>query len=244
LLPFLGTSLGAACVFFVRTRLTDTLQDALTGFAAGIMVAASVWSLLLPAMEQAAPMGRLAFLPAAAGLWMGVLLLLIWDRILPRLYTGTRNGKRLAMTVFAVTLHNIPEGMAVGIVLAGRKCDQAGITAAGVMALSLGIALQNFPEGAIVSVPLRAQGISKIVSFTCGVLSGAVEPVAALATLLAAGWITALLPCLLGFAAGAMLCVAVKELIPSFSDAQDSNVGTFFFTLGFLLMMVLDTALG
>ncbi len=190
LIPFLGTSLGAACVFFMRGRLNAMVQRALTGFAAGVMVAASVWSLLLPAIDQSAAMGPLAFLPAAAGFWLGVLFLLLLDKVVPHLHTGLdeEEGPRntLARTtklVLAVTIHNLPEGMAVGVVYAGLLQGQAGISAAGALALALGIAIQNFPEGAIISMPLRAEGTGKGRAFAYGVLSGAVEPVGALLTI-------------------------------------------------------------
>ena len=251
LLPFLGTILGAACVFLMRSALPAIVQRGLTGFAAGVMTAASVWSLLIPAMEQAADMGRLAFLPAAAGFWLGILFLLLLDRTIPHLHRnsnapeGPRTRlKRTTMLVLAVTLHNIPEGMAVGVVLAGWMAGNETITLSGALALSIGIALQNFPEGAIISMPLRAEGTNKGKAFLYGLLSGVVEPLAAILTLLAAGLILPALPCLLGFAAGAMIYVVVEELIPEASAGEHSNLGTLFFAAGFTVMLALDVALG
>ena len=251
LIPFLGTSLGAGCVFFLKNSLRDGIQRALTGFAAGVMVAASVWSLLIPAMEQAADLGRLAFFPAAVGFWLGILFLLLMDHLIPHLHQNSLQAEgpkiqlqRTTMMVLAVTLHNIPEGMAVGVVYAGYLAGTAQITAAGALALSLGIAIQNFPEGAIISMPLRAEGMKKGRAFWGGVLSGIVEPIGAVLTILAAGIVVPALPYLLSFAAGAMLYVVVEELIPEMSQGQHSNVGTVFFAVGFSVMMVLDVALG
>ena len=251
LIPFLGTSLGAGCVFFLKNSLRDGIQRALTGFAAGVMVAASVWSLLIPAMEQAADLGRLAFFPAAVGFWLGILFLLLLDHLIPHLHQNSLQAEgpksqlqRTTMMVLAVTLHNIPEGMAVGVVYAGYLAGTAQITAAGALALSLGIAIQNFPEGAIISMPLRAEGMKKGRAFWGGVLSGIVEPIGAVLTILAAGIVVPALPYLLSFAAGAMLYVVVEELIPEMSQGQHSNVGTVFFAVGFSVMMVLDVALG
>lgn len=251
LIPFLGTSLGAACVFFMKKTLGDTVQRALTGFAAGVMVAASVWSLLIPAIEQSAGMGKLSFVPAVVGFWVGVLFLLGLDHIIPHLHpkSGQTEGpksqlQRTTMMVLAVTLHNIPEGMAVGVVYAGYLSGSAQITAAGALALSLGIAIQNFPEGAIISMPLRAEGMKKGKAFCGGVLSGVVEPIGAVLTILAAQLIVPALPYLLSFAAGAMLYVVVEELIPEMSQGEHSNIGTLFFAVGFSVMMMLDVALG
>ena len=251
LIPFLGTTLGAASVFFMKRTLRDGVQRALTGFAAGVMVAASVWSLLIPAMEQAADLGKFAFFPAVAGFWAGVLFLLLLDHIVPHLHakSGQVEGpqsrlQRTAMMVLAVTLHNIPEGMAVGVVYAGYLAGDVQITAAGALALSLGIAIQNFPEGAIISLPLRAEGMSKPRAFLGGVLSGVVEPLGAMLTILCARFIIPVLPYLLSFAAGAMLYVVVEELIPEMSQGKHSNIGTIFFAVGFSAMMVLDVALG
>ena len=251
LIPFLGTSLGAGCVFFLKKSLSDGIQRALTGFAAGVMVAASVWSLLIPAMEQAADLGRLAFFPAAVGFWLGILFLLLLDHLIPHLHQNSLQAEgpksqlqRTTMMVLAVTLHNIPEGMAVGVVYAGYLAGTAQITAAGALALSLGIAIQNFPEGAIISLPLRAEGHSRMRAFAGGVLSGIVEPVGAVLTVLAARFVAPALPYFLSFAAGAMLYVVVEELIPEMSEGKHSNIGTIFFAVGFSVMMILDVALG
>ena len=251
LIPFLGTSLGAACVFFMKKSLGDKIQRALTGFAAGVMVAASVWSLIIPAIEQSQDMGKWSFVPAAVGLWIGVLFLLILDKITPHLHQHSENAEgpqsklqRTTMMVLAVTLHNIPEGMAVGVVYAGFLSGNTQISAAGALALSVGIAIQNFPEGAIISLPLRAEGMSKGKAFLGGVLSGVVEPIGAVLTLLAASVIVPALPYLLSFAAGAMLYVVVEELIPEMSQGEHSDIGTIFFAVGFTIMMILDVALG
>lgn len=251
LIPFVGTVLGAACVFVMRGGLHALVQRALTGFAAGVMVAASVWSLLVPAMEQAQDMGRWAFLPAVAGFWLGILFLLVLDRTIPHLHQdsdqpeGPRTRlKRTTMLVLAVTLHNIPEGMAVGVVLAGWMAGDSGITAAGTLSLSLGIAIQNFPEGAIISMPLQAEGVGKGRAFLYGVISGVVEPLAAALTVWAAGLVLPALPYLLSFAAGAMIYVVVEELIPESSAGGHSNLGTLFFAAGFTVMLALDVALG
>jgi ZIP family zinc transporter len=251
LIPFVGTAAGSACVFFMRQELGIGVQRALSGFAAGVMVAASVWSLLIPAMEQSERMGRLSFVPAAAGFWMGVLFLLLLDRLIPHLHLNAERAEgprsrlaRTTMMVLAVTLHNIPEGMAVGVVCAGLLSGTAQITAGGALALSLGIAIQNFPEGAIISMPLHAEGRGKGRAFLDGVLSGAVEPIGALLTVAAAGLIVPAMPALLSFAAGAMLYVVVEELIPEMSAGEHSHVGVLSFAVGFSLMMALDVALG
>ena len=251
LIPFLGTSLGAASVFFLKKSLGDYIQRALTGFAAGVMVAASIWSLLIPAMDQSEALGKLAFFPAVVRFWMGILFLLLLDHIIPHLHRNSQQAEgphsqlqRTTMMVLAVTLHNIPEGMAVGVVYAGYLSGTAQITAAGALALSLGIAIQNFPEGAIISMPLRAEGMSKGRAFWGGVLSGVVEPIGAVLTILAASVIVPALPYLLSFAAGAMLYVVVEELIPEMSQGEHSDIGTVLFAVGFSLMMVLDVALG
>ena len=251
LIPFVGTTLGAACVFFMRKTLSKLLQRALAGFAAGIMVAASIWSLLIPAIKQSENMGDLSFVPAVAGFWIGILFLLMLDHLIPHLHVGSEqtegpksNLSRTAMMVLAVTLHNIPEGMAVGVIYAGFLAGNTPITAAGALALSIGIAIQNFPEGAIISMPLRAEGESKNRAFWGGVLSGVVEPIGAVLTILAAQLVIPVLPYLLSFAAGAMLYVVVEELIPEMSQGEHSNIGTIFFAVGFSVMMVLDVALG
>lgn len=252
LIPFLGTVLGAACVLFLQKNLNRTVQRILTGFAAGVMTAASVWSLLIPALEQAQDtMGRLAFLPAAGGFLLGIFFLLLLDRMIPHLHMNSSEAEGIhtklsknAMLILAVTLHNIPEGMAVGVVYAGFLYGNVQITAAGALALSLGIAIQNFPEGAIISLPLRAEGHSRIRAFAGGVLSGIVEPVGAVLTVLAARFVAPALPYFLSFAAGAMLYVVVEELIPEMSEGKHSNIGTIFFAVGFSVMMILDIALG
>ena len=251
LIPFLGTAAGAACVFFMKSSLGDLVQRSLAGFAAGVMVAASIWSLLIPAIEQSAALGKLSFFPAFAGFWLGVLFLLALDRMIPHLHIGSEQAEgpksdlsRTAMMVLAVTLHNIPEGMAVGVMYAGFLSGSPQITAASALALSLGIAIQNFPEGAIISMPLRAEGENRGRAFLGGVLSGAVEPIGAVLTILAAQLIIPALPYLLSFAAGAMLYVVVEELIPEMSQGRHSNIGTVFFAAGFSVMMALDVALG
>lgn len=251
MIPFLGTALGAACVLFMKNRLNDLLRRALTGFAAGVMVAASIWSLLIPAMEQSQSMGQWAFVPAAVGFWIGILFLLFLDRMVPHLHMNSSkaegpksNLQKTTMLVLAVTLHNLPEGMAVGVVYAGWISGDTGITAMGALALSLGIAIQNFPEGAIISMPLRAEGVRKGKAFLYGTLSGAVEPIGALLTILASGLVLPLLPYLLSFAAGAMVYVVVEELIPEMSEGKHSNIGTVLFAVGFTVMMALDVALG
>ena len=251
LIPFLGTTLGACCVFFMRRSLGERVQRMLTGFAAGVMVAASVWSLLIPAIEQSEGLGKFAFVPAAVGFWVGILFLLLLDHVIPHLHQNSDETegpkgelRRTTMMVLAVTLHNIPEGMAVGVVYAGYLAGSAQISAAGAMALSLGIAIQNFPEGAIISMPLRAEGMGKGRAFLSGMLSGIVEPIGAVLTILAALLIIPALPYLLSFAAGAMLYVVVEELIPEMSQGKHSDVGTIFFAVGFSVMMTLDVALG
>jgi len=250
LLPFLGTSLGAAMVFVLKDRISDSVQRMLTGFAAGVMVAASFWSLLQPALEGSEHMGRLSFIPAAVGFLVGIGFLLLLDNVTPHMHMdqqteGPRSSlKRTTKLILAVTLHNIPEGMAVGVVYAGWVAGETGVSQAAAFALALGIALQNFPEGAIVSMPLRAAGMPKPRTFWYGVLSGVVEPIAALITIAAASAVVSILPYLLAFAAGAMFYVVVEELIPEMSEGEHSNVGTVAFALGFVLMMVLDVALG
>lgn len=250
LLPFIGTSLGAAMVFFLKNSISKKLQRILTGFAAGVMVAASFWSLLQPALEGSEHLGKLSFIPAAVGFLIGIGFLLLLDEITPHMHMDNEEErpktslKRTTKLILAVTLHNIPEGMAVGVVYADLLSGKGFVSGAGALALAIGIAIQNFPEGAIVSMPLRAEGMPKSRTFWYGVLSGAVEPVAALITILASGFITSLLPYLLAFAAGAMFYVVVEELIPEMSEGEHSNWGTIAFSLGFVLMMVLDVALG
>ena len=250
LLPFAGTSLGSAMVFLLKDAISRTLQRVLTGFAAGVMVAASFWSLLQPALEGSESMGRLSFVPAAVGFLVGMGFLLLLDEVTPHMHMdnaeeGPRaNLKRTTKLILAVTLHNIPEGMAVGVVYANLLAGDGLVSSAGALALALGIAIQNFPEGAIVSMPLRAEGLPKGRTFALGMLSGAVEPLAAFVTILASSLVTSLLPYLLAFAAGAMFYVVVEELIPEMSEGEHSNSGTVAFSLGFVLMMILDVALG
>ncbi len=250
-IPLIGTTAGSACVFFMRNKLSMTMQRALTGFAAGVMVAASIWSLIIPAMEQASDMGKWSWVPAVVGFWIGILFLLLLDSVIPHLHLNTDKAegpkstlKRTTMMVLAVTLHNLPEGMAVGVVYAGLISGSGTISAGGALALALGIAIQNFPEGAIISMPLHAEGKSKGRSFLDGVLSGAVEPIGAVLTILAAGLIIPTMPYLLSFAAGAMMYVVVEELIPEMSAGEHSNIGVVMFAVGFTLMMALDVALG
>ena len=251
LLPFLGTAAGSACVFFMKRSLGRQVQRALTGFAAGVMTAASIWSLLIPAMEMAEKKGRLAFLPAVIGFWCGILFLLLLDSIIPHLHMNSEKAEgipsklaRTTMMVLAVTLHNIPEGMAVGVVYAGLLSGSETVRAGGAFALALGIAIQNFPEGAIISMPLHAEGKSKSKAFLDGVLSGAVEPVGAALTILFAALFLPVMPYFLSFAAGAMIYVVVEELIPEMSEGEHSNIGVLLFSVGFTLMMILDVALG
>ena len=250
LLPFLGTSLGAAMVFFLKDSISQQLQRILTGFAAGVMVAASFWSLLEPALEGSAHLGRLSFIPAAVGFLIGIGFLLLLDEVTPHMHMdheeeGPKTSlKRTTKLILAVTLHNIPEGMAVGVVYADIISGNGLVSGAGALALAIGIAIQNFPEGAIVSMPLRAEGMPKRATFWYGVMSGAVEPAAAIITILASGLVTSLLPYLLAFAAGAMFYVVVEELIPEMSEGEHSNWGTIAFSIGFVMMMILDVALG
>lgn len=251
MIPFFGTVLGSACVFFMKKGMSENLKRALSGFAAGVMVAASIWSLIIPAMEQSENMGKWSFVPAAVGFWLGILFLLLLDHIVPHLHQnasqteGPKSSlKKSTMMILAVTLHNIPEGMAVGVVFAGFIAGKSNITAAGALALSLGIAIQNFPEGAIISMPLKSEKMSKPKAFLSGAASGVVEPIGALITIAAAGIVIPVLPYLLSFAAGAMLYVVVEELIPEMSAGEHSNLGTVFFAVGFCLMMILDVALG
>ncbi|MBR2889063.1 MAG: ZIP family metal transporter [Oscillospiraceae bacterium] len=251
ILPFLGTVLGSGFVFFLKGQMNRTLQRSLTGFAAGVMVAASVWSLIIPAMDQSAHMGKLAFLPAFVGVWGGFLFLLALDKLIPHLHLNSDCPEGMpcglgksAMMVLAVALHNLPEGMAVGVVAAGWLAGNESITAAGALALALGIALQNLPEGAIISMPLKSNGMGRGRAFGYGALSGVIEPIGAVVTILLADLIVPVLPYLLSFAAGSMLYVVVEELIPEMSEGEHSNIGTVFFAVGFSLMMVLDVALG
>ena len=250
LIPFLGTSLGAACVFLMKKAMSDRMQRILTGFAAGVMVAASIWSLLLPAMEQASAMGRWSFVPAVAGFWLGILFLLLLDHLIPHLHRNSRYAEgprsrlqKTTMLVLAVTLHNIPEGMAVGVAFAGLLSQNGTITLAGALALSVGIAIQNFPEGAIISLPLK-EAAGKGKAFIYGTLSGVVEPIGAVLMLVLAEFLGPVLPYFLSFAAGAMIYVVVEELIPESGEGEHSNVATIGFAVGFVVMMILDVALG
>lgn len=251
LLPFLGTIIGSGFVFFLKGQMNRKLQRALMGFAAGVMVAASIWSLIIPAMDQSEHMGKLAFLPAFIGVWAGVLFLLALDHIIPHLHINSEcpegmncELKKPTMLFFAVALHNLPEGMAVGVVAAGWLAGDTSISVSAALALAVGIAIQNVPEGAIISMPMRSDGMSRRRAFGYGAVSGAIEPVGAIITILLAALMVPILPYLLAFSAGAMLYVVVEELIPEMSEGEHSNIGTVFFTVGFSLMMVLDVALG
>ncbi len=251
LIPFFGTTLGSACVFFMKRELKPAVQKAFLGLASGVMVAASVWSLLIPAMDMSGAMGRFAFIPAVAGFLLGIGFLLLMDKTVPHLHLGAEESegpkvalKKTTMLVLAVTLHNIPEGLSAGAVFAGAVSGNETVTIAGAFALAIGIAVQNFPEGAIISMPLRGAGVSRRRAFLYGALSGIVEPIAGGITLLLAAYITPMLPYLLAFAAGAMIYVVVEELIPEANEGEHSNIGTIAFGAGFVLMMILDVALG
>lgn len=251
MIPFLGTSLGAAMVFLMKKHMNRELEKMLLGFAAGVMIAASVWSLLLPAIEMAEEQGGWVWLPAAAGFLLGVGFLLLLDSVVPHLHMDSEKPEgvksdfqKTTMLVLAVTLHNLPEGMAVGVTVAGAMVGNTGITMAGAFALAVGIAIQNFPEGAIISMPLRSAGFSRGKSFLYGVLSGIVEPIGAFATILLAEQVIPILPYLLAFAAGAMIYVVVDELIPESQSGEHSNIGTIGAAVGFVVMMVLDVVFG
>lgn len=251
LLPFVGTTAGAASIFIFKNEIRPGIQKSMLGFASGVMVAAAVWSLLIPAMDLSEPMGKLAFVPAAIGFSLGVLFLLAMDRLIPHLHLGCEQAegprcklKKTTMLIFAVTLHNIPEGLSLGAVFAGMLSGGSGLTVTAALALSIGIAIQNFPEGAVISLPLNSAGASKGKAFLYGMLSGIVEPIAAGIMLLLASRMMPVLPYLLSFAAGAMLYVVVEELIPEASEGEHSNLGTIGFAVGFVLMMILDVALG
>ena len=246
LIPFIGTCLGSALVYLMKDNLSDNIQRGLSGFAAGVMVAASIWSLLLPAIEEAS-----SIIPAVIGFWLGIILLLLLDNITPHIHAltdekeGPRSSlSRTTMMILAVTLHNIPEGMAVGVVYAGYLSNNQLITAGGALALCLGIAIQNFPEGAIISMPLKSEGLTKHKSFMLGALSGIVEPIAAFITIIATSFVVPLMPYLLSFAAGAMMYVVVEELVPEFSSGEHSHIGVIMFSFGFTIMMILDVVLG
>ncbi len=251
IIPFAGTLLGSAFVFFIKREMPALFQKALLGFASGVMIAAAVWSLLIPSMEMTADEGACSVIPAAVGFILGVCFLLAIDFLTPHLHIGDEKPEglksrmsRTAMLALAVTIHNIPEGMAVGVVIAGALSDGISIAPAAAMATAIGIAIQNIPEGAIISMPMRSAGNSRCKSFFIGALSGVVEPVGALAVLLLASLMTPILPYFLAFAAGAMMYVVVEELIPEASEGQHSNIGTVGFAVGFVLMMVLDVVLG
>ena len=251
LLPFMGTALGAAMVFFLRGEMPSWVQKLLLGFASGVMIAASVWSLLIPSIDMAAEMGQTEWMPAVLGFLAGMFSLLLFDSVVPHVHLdssepeGVKSGLgRSSMLVMAVTLHNIPEGMAVGVVLAGAMTESAGITLAGALALSIGIAIQNFPEGAIVSMPLKESLRSRWKAFAYGAGSGIVEPLAGLITILMIDYVQPILPYFLSFSAGAMIYVVVEELIPESQSGSHSNVATIGVALGFALMMLLDVAVG
>ncbi len=251
LIPFLGTTLGAATVFLMRNKMNSKVEKLLLGFASGVMIAASIWSLLMPSIEMAESQNIIPWVPAAVGFLLGILFLLILDSIIPHLHLNSNEPegikaklKKTTMLVFAVTLHNIPEGMAVGVTFAGALIGNAGITMAGAFALAIGIAIQNFPEGAIISMPLKSEGISKWKAFIYGTLSGIVEPIGAIITILLTNAVVPMLPYLLSFAAGAMIYVVVEELIPEAQSGEHSNIATIGVAIGFVIMMILDVALG
>ena len=251
LIPFLGTTLGSATVFLMKNKLNKKVEKILLGFAAGVMIAASVWSLLIPSIDMAQEQGILPWLPAAIGFILGIVFLLVLDSVIPHLHLESTKPegiktklKKTTMMVFAVTLHNIPEGMAVGVSFAGALMENTGITLAGAFALAIGIAIQNFPEGAIISMPLKAEGMSKGKAFLYGTLSGIVEPIGAIITILLTSTVIPILPYVLSFAAGAMIYVVVEELIPESQVGEHSNIGTIGVAIGFTIMMILDVALG
>ena len=251
LIPFLGTSLGSAMVFLMKNKINKKVEKILLGFASGVMIAASVWSLLIPSINMTEEQGKVAWIPAAVGFLLGIIFLLVLDSLIPHLHLDSDKPeglkaklKKTTMMIFAVTLHNIPEGMAVGVAFAGALAGNAGITMSAAIALAIGIAIQNFPEGAIISMPLKSEGISKTKAFIYGTLSGAVEPVAAFITILLTSLVVQILPYLLSFAAGAMIYVVVEELIPESQSSTHSNIGTIGVAIGFVLMMILDVALG
>ena len=251
LIPFLGTSLGSAMVFLMKNKMNRKVEKILLGFASGVMIAASVWSLLIPSIDMTEEQGKVAWMPAAVGFLLGIIFLLVLDSLIPHLHLDSEKPeglkaklKKTTMMVFAVTLHNIPEGMAVGVAFAGALAGNAGIPISAAIALAIGIAIQNFPEGAIISMPLKSEGMSKTKAFVYGTLSGAVEPVAAFITILLTSLVVQVLPYLLSFAAGAMIYVVVEELIPESQSGEHSNIGTIGVAIGFVLMMILDVALG
>ncbi len=251
MIPFIGTLLGSGMVFFMKNKMDNKVQKLLLGFASGVMIAASVWSLLIPSIEMAEEQDTLGWIPAAVGFLLGMIFLLILDSLIPHMHLNNEKPegiksklKKTTMLVLAVTLHNIPEGMAVGVLFAGALMGNSGMTIAGAMVLAIGIAIQNFPEGAIISMPLKSEGESKLKSFGYGVLSGIVEPISAIITILLANIVVPILPYLLAFAAGAMMYVVVEELIPESQSGEHSNIGTIGVAIGFIIMMILDVALG
>ena len=251
LIPFLGTALGAAMVFLMRNQIKKRVEKLLLGFASGVMIAASIWSLIIPSINMSEEQGKIAWVPAAIGFILGMVFLLVLDSLIPHLHLKTEKPeglksklKKTTMMMLAVTLHNIPEGMAVGVVFAGVLAQNTGITLAGAVALAIGIAIQNFPEGAIVSMPLKSEGVSKPKAFLYGTLSGIVEPISALITILLTSTILPILPYILSFAAGAMIYVVVEELIPESQTGEHTNIGTIGVAIGFVIMMILDIALG
>lgn len=250
-IPFLGTTLGSAMVFFMKNKINNKIEKLLFGFASGVMIAASIWSLLIPSIDMAEEQGVIAWIPATIGFLLGIFFLLILDTIIPHLHLNSNEPegmksklKKTTMMVLAVTLHNIPEGMAVGVVFAGAVSGNTGITMAGAFALAIGIAIQNFPEGAIISMPLKSEGISKLKAFWYGTLSGIVEPIGAVLTIALTNLVVPILPYFLSFAAGAMIYVVVEELIPESQVGEHSNIGTIGVAIGFAIMMILDVALG
>ena len=250
-IPFLGTTLGAAMVFLMKKEMNKKVEKILLGFASGVMIAASVWSLLIPSIEMAETQEKVAWIPAAIGFLLGIVFLLVLDSVVPHMHLESEKPegmksklKKTTMMVFAVTLHNIPEGMAVGVTFAGALTQNAGITMAGAFALAIGIAIQNFPEGAIISMPLKSEGMSKSKAFLYGTLSGIVEPIGAIITILLTSAVVPILPYLLALAAGAMIYVVVEELIPESQAGEHSNIGTIGVAIGFVVMMILDVALG
>lgn len=250
-IPFLGTTLGAAMVFLMRNKMNSKVEKLLLGFASGVMIAASVWSLLIPSIDMAEGQGKVAWIPAAIGFILGIVFLLVLDSVIPHLHLNNEKPegikaklKKTTMMVFAVTLHNIPEGMAVGVTFAGALRGQGGMTMAGALALAIGIAIQNFPEGAIISMPLKSEGMSKSKAFLYGTLSGIVEPIGAIITILLTNAMLPILPYFLAFAAGAMIYVVVEELIPESQAGEHANIGTIGVAIGFVIMMILDVALG
>ena len=251
LIPFLGTTLGAMMVFLMKNKMNIKVEKLLLGFASGVMIAASIWSLLIPAIDMAKEQEKIAWIPATVGFILGIVFLLILDSVIPHLHLNNNKPegiksklKKTTMMIFAVTLHNIPEGMAVGVTFAGALIGNTGITMAGAFALAIGIAIQNFPEGAIISMPLKSEGMSKPKAFLYGTLSGIVEPIGAISTILLTNIIIPTLPYLLSFVAGAMIYVVVEELIPESQAGEHSNIGTIGVAIGFVIMMILDVALG